>query len=75
MEITTTCHGGPLDGRSVNAASRWLEAMEEDGRIAQYERCAESYVLRGHFSVRYEMSGPVRDFVPLRDHKELAQRR
>lgn len=58
------CVGGPIDGKEMPGASRWVEAMTEDGRIAQYEQASGVYALRGHFVFVSGADGPERVFVP-----------
>lgn len=63
------CVGGPLDGKEIASECRFVEAMEEDGRIAKYEARLDRFVMLGHFVLAgYSKGVPVRDFVPLVSH-------
>ena len=59
------CVGGPVDGKTIISCARFLEAMEEDGRIAQYEASDSCYRLRGHFVFSIREDGLSRRFIPI----------
>jgi hypothetical protein len=53
-----------MDGRDVETMSRYVEAMEEDGRIARYEAQTGAFRLTGHYVVCNVSDQPSRKFVP-----------